>query len=138
MPSLAWLVAAGALLVCVTGCSGSADAGQRCLPSPLQLSSTTVAAGAQVTVSSEPMTCGASYPQGTTYTLSLKAGPTAPVQLTQVPVPADGAFSTTVTIPASTPAGEASIDVRGSLFDQPCQDGESSCAAYTTVLTVTA
>ena len=52
-------------------------------------------------------------------------------------VPADGA-SSVITVPASTPAGEVSLHVASSLFDQPRRDGESSCAAYTTVLTVVA
>ncbi|WP_380162709.1 hypothetical protein [Kineococcus sp. R86509] len=140
---LEWLtavgVAVGVVMLALAGCSAVAGVGgDPCLPPPLQVSPSTVGAGEQVTVSSGPITCGATYPEGTTYTLMLKAGSDALVQVAEVQVPADGAFSSVVTVPASTPAGEVSLAVVGSLFDQPCQDGEGSCAAYTTLLTVIA
>lgn len=132
-----WLLTAAVVVVGAPGCS-AATGGDPCLPPPLQLSASTVRAGEQVTVSSGPLTCDADHTGGWTYTLWLKSGGDPSVQVGEVQVPVDGAFSSALTVPVSTPVGETSLYVDGSLYDQPCNDGESSCAAYTALLTIAA
>ena len=131
---LSTALAAAALTGCGSGVFGSAE---RCLPEPLSVDPAQVVVGGSVTVSSPAFSCGTRYPEGKHYALSLSpGGGTGPVELGSYPVERDGSFRATVTVPASAPPGEADLAVSGSPFDQPCDDGESSCAVYSTLLTL--
>lgn len=57
-----------------------------------------------------------------------------------IPVNRDHSFKATVTVPGDSPAGDAELFLRGSAYDNPCQDtisSSSSCAGFTTYPDVT-
>jgi len=125
------------MLAAAVGAGGCATAGPgtaSCLPSPLQLSSKQIRAGSEVTVSSRPFACHASYPAGKTYRLMLLlVGRARPVNLGTVPVHRDGSFRAAVRMPPEAPPGEAAVKALGSVLDEPCTDTivkSASCASY--------
>ena len=123
----------------LTGCgssSGLVAGATHCLPEPLSVDPAKVAVGGSVTVSSPAFACDTRYPAGKLYTLTLVTGRAEPIDLGTVAVHRDGAFLATVIVPATASPGEADLGVGGSPYDEPCNDGESSCAAYSTVLTL--
>jgi hypothetical protein len=105
----------------LTGCaaSGSKD---RCLPSPLHLSSPRAGADASVDLNSGPFQCNAQYPADKRYELMLVTRPgRQAVPLGQYPVAPDGTFRAVVHIPRTVRPGAATIVVRGSTFDADCK-----------------
>lgn len=143
-----WVTSVGALAaagVLAAGCAsphvvrggGDVPAHARCLPSPLRLSPVRVAAGAVAELSAGPFSCPASYPPEKRYQVLLSSeGRNAPVALGSYPVARDGSFVAELHVPRAVAAGLASVIVRGSAFDRPCQDTSGSCAGYGTALTV--
>lgn len=129
------LVALGSALSSVGACLVG-PASSDCLPAPLQVSPEPAVAGKPITVSSGPFECDAEYPSGTWYTLFLTVRGEPPAQLTTVEVASDGAFTTQVVLPATTPLGEADLFVTGSRYDE-CL-AQESCAGYSTLFPVRA
>jgi hypothetical protein len=128
--------ALGSLLVLIAACTLSTSAcgtssANRCLPSRLAVSPTTVPVGGTVVLSSGPFACHASYPRGKTYSVILgRFEPGKPSSLGKVPVNQDGSFRATLVIPSDASPGEAYLLVEGSAFDAPCKDTRNgSCVA---------
>jgi hypothetical protein len=123
---LAVVLATGGLAGCGNGLSGG-----DCLPEPVTVQPAEVAAGAPLTVASTGFrACGARYDDGHQYELQLfSLGRRDPIDLGDVDVARDGSFTATVAVPADASPGESEIGVRGSPYDEPCEDGES-CAGY--------
>ncbi len=125
--SVALLVAASTLPI--GGC-GSSSA-QRCFPSRLAVTPTTVPAGDVVVLSSAPFACHASYPRRKTYAVTLaRFGPGQPRSLGNVPVNQDGSFRATLVIPSDSSPGEAYLIVEGSAFDKCADTPNASCVGY--------
>ena len=122
----------GAGLLLASACDGGAAPGaSRCLPEPLSAEPARAVVGRALTVSSPAASCDLGYPPGHTYDLRLDLeGRADPVDLGPVAVAGDGSFATTVTVPPDAPPGAASVSVTGSPYDEPCDDGERSCAGY--------
>lgn len=122
-------LAGGAVVVGpLTSCEGPENHA-RCLPAAVQVNKEAVHAGRRLVVRAGPFTCGASYPSGKTYTLTLyQRGDDPPVPLGSAAVRPDGSFRTTIRIPRATTPGAVSIAVGGSAFDQ-CDD-TGSCVGY--------
>lgn len=124
------LMLVASCLLTTSGCGTSSS--NRCLPSRLAVSPTTVSAGGTVVLSSGPFACHASYPRGKTYTVILGlTGRGEPRSLGQVPVNQDGSFRATLVIPSDVSPGQTYLTVYGSAFDAPCKDTRNgSCAVY--------
>ncbi|WP_029253017.1 hypothetical protein [Paraoerskovia marina] len=126
--AVASVLAVVAVVACtLTACSASPG---DCLPEPLEVSSTTVAPGEGVIVSSPAAACATGTDR--TYTLVLHSEVLTDTSTEPVvtDVAADGSFSTEIPVPSAFPGGPASLVVSGSTFDE-CSD-EGSCAAYQT------
>jgi hypothetical protein len=118
-------------------CSPAQPGSTRCLPEPLHVNPPEVAAGSSVSISSAGFKCGASYPAGKRYELTLGlVGRQPPINLGSYPVNTDGSFGAQVAIPADASPGEAYVIVRGSPFDQCADSGQGSCAGYDVQLTI--
>src|SRR5439155_15457301 len=95
-------------ILILAACAPGFLSNSSCLPSPLKASPQHVAAGTTLTVVAPKFACGASYPAGKTYRLTLGlVGRAAPVELGTFPVNSDGSFRAIVTIPTSASPGEA-------------------------------
>jgi hypothetical protein len=102
-----------------------------CYPAALQLSPATVAPGGQTTLSSPASACALRGIKRATYVVELETlGRMPPVELTRVRPNPDGSFAVAVQVPASTPPGDAVLDVHGSALDAPCHDTSNKCAGY--------
>jgi hypothetical protein len=136
IPGVARHVLAVMAILILAGCVPGNSSNSGCLPSPLEASPRNVAAGTTLTLVAPKFACGASYPTGKTYRLTLGlVGRAAPVDLGPFPVNSDGSFHAIVTIPRSASPGEAAISVTGSSFDN-CTDTASSCAGYVAGFTI--
>lgn len=128
------MVAWVALMVCCCNpVPGSSEPPSRnvCLPEPLHVVPQQIDAGSTVSLSSAPFTCGAVYPVGKTYQVTLGlVGRASSVNLGNYPVTTDGSFQASVTIPSSASPGEAYLIVHGSPFDQCAASPGLSCASY--------
>ena len=134
---------AAVLLVAGLGACGDAVSGGDCFPELPTVEPASVAAGAQLTVTSTGFACDARYDDGKQYGLELfSLGRADPVDLGDVDVAPDGSFSATVTVPADASPGESALSVSGSRYDEPCDDtggsggGSGSCAGYGVTVTV--
>lgn len=122
------LVASIAMLTAgsLTACAPASD---RCLPAPLAASPTEVSPGESLTVESEAAECDLGYEDGVTYSVVVISSSGEKSEEVDVPVERDGSFSTDIVVPQSFPAGQASVVVSGSAYDD-CGDESGSCAAY--------
>jgi hypothetical protein len=134
--ALRTLLAAALVAVGLGGC-GDGVSGGDCLPEPLTVQPAEVAVGAQLTLASAGfIACGARYDDGKEYQLQLAfVGRRDAIDLGDVDVARDGSFTATLTVPLDASPGESYLGVRGSPFDDPCDDGES-CAGYSVAVTV--
>lgn len=134
----AWSHASAAVLLAagLVGC-GDGVSGDDCLPELPVVRPSEVVAGEQLTISSTGSACGARHDGGKRYGLQLLSlGRADPVDLGDVDVAPDGSFTATVSVPADASPGESAVSVSGSPYDEPCDDGEASCAGYDVSVTV--
>jgi hypothetical protein len=126
-----WSLGLAAVLF-VAGLCGCGDgvSGGDCLPELPTVEPAAVAAGAEVTVASTGFTCDARYDDERQYSLQMGfEGRAEPVDVGDVDVAADGSFTVTVTVPSTASPGSSVVSIRGSRYDEPCDDS-SSCALY--------
>lgn len=94
--------------------------------------------GSILTVSAPGVACDTRYGKRKTYTVYLlgggQSGSRDPLTAVNVPVGADGAFSATLTVPATAALGGATIFVSGSNFDGGCGGGD--CVSYSESLVI--
>lgn len=138
-PVSRWLVlgvAASIAMLTATNLTACAPASGRCLPAPLEASPTGVRPGESLTVKSEAAECdlGYGYGDGAAYSIVVISSSGEKSEEVDVPVAEDGSFSTEVVV-ESFPAGQASVVVSGSSYDD-CGDDSGSCAAYIVEVTV--
>lgn len=137
-PVSRWLVlgvAASIAMLTATNLTACAPASGRCLPAPLEASPTGVRPGESLTVTSEAAECDLGYRDGAAYSIVVISSSGEKSEEVDVPVAEDGSFSTEVVVPESFPAGQASVVVSGSSYDD-CGDDSGSCAAYIVEVTV--
>jgi len=128
-------LAASIAMLTATSLTACAPASDRCLPAPLEASSTGVRPGGSLTVKSEAAECDLGYEDGTAYSIVVISSSGERSEEVDVPVEGDGSFSTEVVVPESFPAGEASVVVSGSSYDD-CGDDSGSCAVHSVEVTV--
>ncbi|AQY00241.1 hypothetical protein B2G67_01135 [Microbacterium foliorum] len=128
-------VAASIAMLTATNLTACAPASGRCLPAPLEASPTGVRPGESLTVTSEVAECDLGYGDGAAYSIVVISSSGEKSEEVDVPVAEDGSFSTEVVVPESFPAGQASVVVSGSSYDD-CGDDSGSCAAYIVEVTV--
>ena len=124
-----------AVATVLSGCSGfGAITLRTCLPARLHVAPAIAAPGEMVTVSSGPADCDLGYQDGHVYTLSIVV-PRHRSPAATVTVDTRGRFTTTLTVPADFPEGDAAVVVDGSPYDH-CDDTGASCAGYSAALAI--
>jgi hypothetical protein len=126
-----WSLGLASVLL-VAGLSGCGDgvSGGDCFPELPTVEPAAVTAGAQLTISSTGFTCDARYDDERQYSLQMGfEGRAEPVDLEDVDVTTDGSFRVTLTVPSTASPGGSAVSIRGSRYDEPCDDS-SSCALY--------
>ena len=122
---LAAVLLAGVLAGCGDGVSGG-----DCFPEPPTVEPAAVAVGAELTIASTGFACDARYDDERTYSLRMGfEGRAEQIELGDVDVAPDGSFAVTVTVPPAASPGGSAVSIRGSRYDEPCDDS-SSCALY--------
>jgi len=131
-PRSRWRVlglAASIAILTVGSLTACAPASDRCLPAPLAAAPTEVRPGESLTVESEAAECDLGYKDGAIYSVVVISSSGEKSEEVDVPVERDGSFATDIVVPESFSAGQASVVVSGSVYDD-CGDDSGSCAAY--------